>query len=81
MEFSNEIQQKVEEITKRSSFASGMNKIDSEQSKMITLEQIMDIPEHIHHLINRVVCIVKAPSGYNFHSSDNPVNLYNLILI
>lgn len=67
----------MEELTQNTPHKPVDGKIDKEESKIISLEYINSIPEHIHHLTGRTLNIVRAPKNYFFHCSDNPVVMYN----
>ena len=77
VEFSNDLQNWMDELNENTAYQSENAKINHEQSKLIALEQINSIPESIHHLLERTLHIVKAPQNCAFDCSDSPVVMYN----
>ncbi len=77
VEYSNELQNWMEKGIANTPYKATDIRVDAEQSKLVTLKQIQNIPEHIHHLTERRISIVKAPEPYVFYTSDNPVVMYN----
>lgn len=77
VELSASIQDWVNELNKNGAFEPMDIGLGMEQSKIISIGQIEDIPKHVHHLTERKISIVRAATGHGFYCSDNPVVLYN----
>lgn len=77
VEYSNDVQNWMEETIANTEYNAADIRVDAEQSKLITLQQIQSIPQHIHHLTDRHISIVKASEPHVFYTSDNPVVMYN----
>lgn len=77
VELSTDIQDWMNDLNKNGTFETVNIEVDMEQSKVISISQMEDIPKNVHHLTERKISIIRAPEGHGFYCSDNPVVLYN----